>query len=180
MAGKREREWAGHTYEKLEMLKEYLHVFTDLTLRQWHVSGFIDTFAGTTENILKDTGEPFAGSFELALRNEPRFTTIRAIELSKWRCGALRTMAQELGRADVTEVIEGDVNVKIDQALSAFATDMPVLALLDPDGCQLHWNTVVKLAEHKRAAILLWRSLKALIQISLARWTFWCKYRRFA
>lgn len=144
------RDWGPHSYEKIELFSDYAKAFVKVTKKS-RERVYLDAFAGETQNRLKDTGEVFPGSAELALSMKPPFTRVRLFELRKKRANALRELIKDAGPETDAQVFEGDCNIEIPRALHGLPTWAPTFAFLDPDGCEVNWATLVTLANHKRA-----------------------------
>lgn len=143
------REWSSHSYEKISILSDYLGQFARATQRAPN-RVYLDAFAGDTINMLKGSDQQFPGSAELALGVTPAFTHVRLFEKHRARAASLRSLASgELHRS--VEVIEGDCNDRIGEALAGLPNQAPTFAFLDPDGMELHWSTIRDIADHKRA-----------------------------
>ncbi len=101
-------------------------------------------------------GRLLLGTPLLAVTNEPYFTRLRFIELRKGRAAAL---AARLERYALTEldarVINEDCNAIIRNALSEFPSTWPTLILMDPEGLELDWTTIVESGEHPKSELMI-------------------------
>jgi three-Cys-motif partner protein len=142
------REWGPHSYEKVSILADYLGQFA-VAAKGAPNRVYLDAFGGETINVLKGTDRQFPGSAELALGVAPPFTHVRLFEKHAARAASLRS----LPRSPVTdlEVIEGDCNAEIARVLAGLPVGAPTFAFLDPDGMELNWSTIQRIADHKRA-----------------------------
>lgn len=143
------REWKPHSYEKISILSDYLAAFAQATQSAPN-RVFIDAFAGDPENVLAGSDQRFPGSAEAALAVSPPFTHMRLFELGSRRATRLRQLADERGQGDV-RVITGDCNALMADALCDLPVQAPTFAFLDPDGMELHWSTIRRIADHRRA-----------------------------
>lgn len=141
------REWGPHSFEKISILADYLGRFAVASQRAAN-RVYIDAFAGDTINLLRGSDRQFPGSAELALGLSPSFTHVRLFEQRATRAAALRVLPRHPD-TDL-EVIEGDCNVQMAGVLAGLAAQAPTFAFLDPDGMELHWSTIRRIADHKR------------------------------
>ncbi|HVL40463.1 MAG TPA: three-Cys-motif partner protein TcmP [Fimbriimonadaceae bacterium] len=142
------REWAPHSFEKVSILADYLSRFAVAAQRAPN-RVYIDAFAGDTINLLRGSDRQFPGSAELALGVSPPFTHVRLFEQRAARAAALRALPRS--PATDFDVIEGDCNLQMARVLAGLPAQAPTFAFLDPDGMELHWSTIRRIADHKRA-----------------------------
>jgi len=142
------REWGPHSFEKISILADYLGRFA-VAAQGAPNRVYIDAFAGDTINLLRGTDRQFPGSAELALGVSPPFSHVRLFERRAARAATLRTLLRPPG-TDL-EVIEGDCNLQIAGVLAGLPVQAPTFAFLDPDGMELHWTTIRRIADHKRS-----------------------------
>lgn len=142
------REWKPHSYEKISILSDYLAAFARATQSAPN-RVYIDAFAGDTENVLAGSDQRFPGSAEAALAVSPAFTHVRLFELGQRRARRLRGLVDEHQDGDV-EVVSGDCNARMADVLNGLPVPAPTFAFLDPDGMELHWSTVRRIADHRR------------------------------
>jgi three-Cys-motif partner protein len=131
---------------KLGILADYLKQFAKASAKSYH-RYYIDGFAGCGQGIDPSTGEQYDGSARLCFDVEPPFTRCFLIENDPARAATLGDLADVYRNA---RVIPGDVNARIEEALAEIEPQAATFAFLDPEGTQLHWDTVRRLAEHKR------------------------------
>jgi len=62
---------------------------------------------------------------------------------------SLRAHRQDYSSLQI-EVRQGDANVVVDDILKILPKTQPVLAFLDPEGSELDWATIEKIARHKQ------------------------------
>jgi three-Cys-motif partner protein len=149
--GGRPRQWTWTTTVKLEVLEQYLKQFT--TTAKYKAGGntvYLDLFAGGLENIDKFTGQPFPGSAELALHTEPAFRTVRLFEMPPNAAQLRAELTARFPGRDL-QVIEGDCNTTLPEALASLNRHAPTFAFVDPDGLEVRWSTLEALADHKRS-----------------------------
>lgn len=157
MNGMMVREIGEWTKEKLEILTEYLGGekygggFAYATKRA-RGTYYIDAFAGPGTCRVRDTGEEVDGSPLIALKVKPPFTEYFFFDSDPEAVRALRhlitqDMPDMLPRVTT---IAGDCNDRIGEALDQLPQTVPCFAFLDPEGAELHWDTIVRIAQHKR------------------------------
>lgn len=151
------REIGEWTKEKLEILAEYLGGekygggFAYATKRA-RGTYYIDAFAGPGKCRVRDTGEEVDGSPLIALKVKPPFTKYFFFDSDPEAVKTLRHLATQdmpdmLSRVTI---IAGDSNDRIGEALDQVPQTAPCFAFLDPEGAELHWDTIVRIAQHKR------------------------------
>lgn len=142
------RTWGPWSYYKLQILGNYLRAFATASKSSIH-RVYLDAFAGEGVGINRLTGEEFRGSARIALDVTPPFTHLRYFELDRQRATRLADELQTAYPDRDIRVYADDCNVAIRQALADLR---PVrrgaaFAFLDPDGQQLHFDTVPR---HRR------------------------------
>lgn len=142
------REWHPHSEEKISIFEDYIAAFAKAAQGAPN-RVYIDAFAGDTVNVLRTTGDTFAGSAEIAISVEPEFTHVALFEKSTTRARRLRKLRDDHPSRNIA-VFEGDCNALMPDALNAVPRKAPTFAFLDPDGMELEWRTVELLAGHKR------------------------------
>jgi three-Cys-motif partner protein len=131
---------------KLSICGDYFQQFTRAS-KKAPDRIYIDGFASSGMGFDPRTGETYSGSALLCLDVDPPFTACHLIELDAARAAALRETTAAHSHA---QVWQGDANVEIPKILATLNPKAPTLAFLDPEGTELHWNTVKALADHKR------------------------------
>ncbi len=153
------------TYAKLHYLNEYLCRFiVSMRKSNWRAIHYIDLFAGPGCNRL-DNGKVIHGSPILALSQPRPFDRYffgdcdpRLIDVLKQRCSAFND------RANSIEYLVGDANETVNRVCQHIHQRDKVyipkvgqslnLAFLDPEGLELHWETVAKLAAYRTDMII--------------------------
>lgn len=143
------------TSEKLDYLRRYITMFeTSMRGKPWRQRNYIDLYAGSGKYRATETGDVYLGSALVALTTEHPFTNYYFSDSSPDNIDVLKTRTQQLpypieyrvGNANqlaqqvVSEIQEID-NQKLPGKWSSLN-----LAFLDPDGLELEWNTVQRLA----------------------------------
>lgn len=113
---------------------------------------YIDAFAGGGTGVARLTGEEFKGSPQIALEAQPAFTRLRFFEHDRSRASELRQHIAEVHPGRDAKVLEGDCNQAIPAALAELKAIKwaPMFAFLDPDGMEVHWETIEAIARHRR------------------------------
>ncbi len=145
------RSWGYWTQAKLGILAEYLDAFVLASSRSSE-RVYLDAFAGEGAGLDRLTGEEFKGSARIALEaGEPGFTRCRFFEKGR-RAGELESRLRTDYPGAAIRVHEGDCNETIPQALDDLHSVRwaATFAFIDPDGMELAWATLRRLAEHKR------------------------------
>jgi len=151
------REIGEWTKEKLEILAEYLGGeeygggFAYATKRA-RGTYYIDAFAGPGKCRVRDTGEEVDGSPLIALKVKPPFAKYFFFDSDPEAVKALRYLITQdmLDMLSRVTIIAGDCNDRIGEALAQVPQTAPCFAFLDPEGAELHWDTIVRIAQHKR------------------------------
>jgi len=143
---------------KLDYLARYIAVFESSMRDKWPLRNYLDLLAGPGKNRLRETGEILLGSPLLALTTKYPFTGHHFVEYDPANAQALsqRCMASD-ARARI-QVHTGDCNVLVDQVVADLRRDERRslnLAFLDPEGLELQWTTVAKLATIRRMDLIL-------------------------
>jgi three-Cys-motif partner protein len=147
------RSWGYWTRAKLAILADYLPAFLTASSGKATEFVYLDAFAGEGKGTDRLTGEEFNGSSRIALEAPEAggFTRLRYFEqVSKARELEDRFRAEYPNR-DI-KVYGGDCNEQIPRALDELRPYRwaPTFAFIDPDGMEFAWETLVRLAEHKR------------------------------
>jgi len=155
-------EW---TYTKLHFVNEYLYRFVvSMREKNWRAIHYIDLFAGPGRNRL-DNGKIVHGSPILALAQPRSFDRYFFSDSDSSHATALEQRCRALG-ADMNgiQIFVGDANQVVDEVCDYIYRKDRVyipntgqslnLAFLDPEGLDLHWDTVAKLASYRTDMII--------------------------
>lgn len=150
----RRRSWGYWTEAKLGLLERYLDAFTTATKHKSRERIYLDAFAGEGRGLSRTTGEEFESSPRIALGiDDPPFTRLRFFELGTKASRLEDELRRDFPDRDL-RVVAGDCNETIPRVLAELReADLawaPTFAFLDPDGMELHWDTIQALADHKR------------------------------
>lgn len=147
------REWSYWTKNKLEILTDYLPVFTSVSKNAEGVRIYLDLLAGQPANVLRDTGEVFDGSPVVAMNVTPPFSHLRFCEIDPKRSRDLASQLQSRFPGEGRySVVEGDCNEQIAGILDALMPVRwaPVFAFLDQQAAEIHWETIDLLSRFRR------------------------------
>lgn len=114
----------------------------------------MDLFAGGVDNVRRDDEDRhFFGSAVRALDARPAFTHLRFFELGSNANRLRDQLAVKYPGDDRFEVIEGDCNEKLESCLSDLRAEgldrVPTFCFVDPDGLDMDWSTLRRLAQFK-------------------------------
>jgi three-Cys-motif partner protein len=150
------RSWGYWTRAKLKILNDYLPAFLQASSGRASEFVYLDAFAGEGRGIDRLTGEEFHGSARIALEAQSpnraaQFTRLRYFEQANKAAELEAGFRSEYPARDV-RVYGGDCNVEIPKALKDLQALRwaPTFAFIDPDGMEFHWETLKRLADHKR------------------------------
>jgi len=164
--------WGYWARDKLAILARYIKSSTKAMSSPkmyWRRRYYIDLLAGPGKSYVKgQKANIFLGSPLIALTDEVGFTDYIFVEEKRSRVDALTkrcAAARSILRRNV-RILAGDCNALIDQIVEEInAVDQPPfgktdwnslgLAFLDPEGLELNWETVIKLASLKRVDLLI-------------------------
>lgn len=146
--------------------------------QKWERRNYIDIFAGPGKNQVRDTNEVLLGSPLLALTTQHPFTGYYFIDKDPSNTAALEARAMASGLGDQVKIRTGDSNNLVDWIvgdLSKAPSQALNLAFLDPEGLELHWQTVARLASVWKMDLIInyprsglteiWNSIPKLMRI---------------
>ncbi|GGO30145.1 hypothetical protein GCM10010116_60400 [Microbispora rosea subsp. aerata] len=146
------RDWGWWTEQKLDILSDYLAAFTKASTKAG-TTVYLDLFAGQSENVSRErTGHVIRGSARRALDTDPPFSILRFFELAPNASDLDRALRAEYPNRNF-RVIPGDCNQTIDRVLYELrhVNWAPTFAFLDQQSTEVKWDTLERLASHKRA-----------------------------
>lgn len=143
------------TSVKLDYVRRYIYMFeTSMREKPWRQRNYIDLFSGSGKYREEKNGEVYLGSPLLAITTDFPFTNYyfsdkskENIDVLKLRCKACSQVLRfETGDANkVVDTFVNEIN-KVDSKIISGKWSSLNLAFLDPDGLELEWPTVSKLA----------------------------------
>ena len=160
------RESSEYVSEKLRAVSTYLKMATTAVRNtNWRERFYIDLQSGPGKNVIRSTGEVLMGSPLLALTTNPGFTRLRLNELYDEPYQALAKRVSVSDTADQIKIYQKDLNVAVEDICQEIeAIDNPFIkdvmpsfniAFLDPEGLELEWSTVERLAGMKRMDLII-------------------------
>ena len=158
------RDSGEYAKEKLGILNRFLHMFTvSMRRRPWMALNYIDLEAGPGKNKMRETGEIVLGSPLLALKCP--FDRYFLVEKSKGAFDALCARVRSSENFEQIELFNADCNIivgavidKIREADTARRGDQWQslnLAFIDPEGLEIHWDTVAALGKQTRTDLII-------------------------
>ncbi len=151
---------------KLKALTYYLSVTNTAMRDKWAVRYFVDLQAGPGKNQIGNS--VVLGSPLIALTSPYPSTHFRFNELNTELGDALEKRVSKSSLADQVKIYHQDVNSVVDEVseeirLSDRTSGSLNVAFLDPEGLELHWSTVTKLASIKRMDLIINFSTRGVI-----------------
>ena len=143
------------TSVKLDYLRRYIYMFeTSMRDRPWRQRNYIDLFAGSGKYREEKRGPVLLGSALIALSTEYPFTNLYLADANVENIEGLKSRCKP--SQSQLKYYAGDANIVVDNVVSEIADvdsrrisgkwSSLNLAFLDPDGLELEWSTVTKLA----------------------------------
>lgn len=156
------------TYDKLYYLNAYIDRFiVSMRHKNWRAIHYIDLFAGPGKNSLPD-GRIIAGSPLLALSQKHPFDRYFFSDLAPENINALKQRCALHAQSQKITFQVGDANEVVKQVIQDIhQIDRPRtdqwpslnLAFLDPEGLELRWETVEKIAERRTDMIIYYSQM---------------------
>ncbi len=147
--------WAA---DKLAYLRRYIW-FLNTTMRgKWQHRNYVDLMAGPGKNEVRGTGEVLLGSPLIALTSEVPFTSYYFGDIKQANIRALRARCEGSSLSQLAAFAVGDCNDLVDAVVAQLKLTQSTaitLAFLDPEGLELHWSTVSKLASIRRMDLIV-------------------------
>ena len=153
------RESREYARDKLHIIRGYTErLIVSMRDKHWRAYFYIDLEAGPGKNLFPVNEEVMVGSPLIGLNASYPFTHYRFIELDRTNCDALKERVAASDLHDRVKVWHGDCNKLVSGIASEIREiDKPPLtsgnwhslnlAILDPEGLELHWDTVEKLGQ---------------------------------
>lgn len=148
-----QRAWGEWTRIKLDALDRYLSAFTTASAKA-HGTLYLDLFAGSADNAVRETGETLEGSALRALAARPEFDKLIFCEKSPSAARSLETRLQAAYPGRDFQIRPEDCNRGIPLALERLSVGWrfaPTFAFVDQYSAQIDWETVRFLAEYKHS-----------------------------
>ena len=133
--------------------------------KKWRALNYIDLQAGPGKNDFDPSGDIMLGSPLLALTTRFPFDNLFLVEMGTPEYGALLTRVSASDRSASVQRYNADCNLAVDSIVQHIKQiDDPYipgswpclnLAFLDPEGLELEWRTVEKLAKLNRMDLII-------------------------
>jgi len=152
------RETGAWAAEKLDYLARYIDVFETAMRKKWPTRYYIDLLAGPGKNIVRDSGDVLLGSPLLALTTTYPFTGYFFADLSHENTTALQQRCAASPHSQRVDIRTGDCNDLVNDVVAHIKQDdwrSLNLAFLDPEGMELRWETVARLATVRRMDLII-------------------------
>lgn len=151
---------------KLDVLGYYITLSTRaMKNKLWRRRFYIDLQAGPGKNLVEETGEVLLGSPILALTKGAGYSDYRFVEQNKPLAEALSKRLQSTGKFSPESLITANCNEavhhivdeinRIDTQYIEGRWPCLSLAFFDPEGLELRWETVSKLASLNRVDLII-------------------------
>ncbi len=152
--------------EKLDYLSRYIWAFeTSMREKPWRGRYYIDLLAGPGKNQVRETGKVLLGSPLLALTTEFPFTRYHFVELDESNLRVLSQRCSESPLWNRVRMHPGDANVATDEIVREIESEDRrwmlekwhnlCLAFIDPEGFEIEWETIAKLARMRRMDLII-------------------------
>lgn len=160
------------TTDKLERVRKYLTAYTTIMRnREYFRTIYVDAFAGTGYNTVKQDDDPTApmfpefveqetkkfldGSARIALQVQPKFKKYIFIEKGLARFAELDQLKKSFPQQQNNiELVNSDANDYIKTFCANMRNNDRAVLFLDPFGMQVPWETIVTIAKTQK--IDLW------------------------
>lgn len=146
------------TAQKLDYLARYIYVFETSMRQQWPVRNYIDLLAGPGKNRVRGTGGILLGSPLLALTTQHPFTGYFFVDLVIENTRALQQRCAASTCYNRVDIRTGDCNDLVNDIFALIKHEERRslnLAFLDPEGLELRWETVARLATVRRMDLII-------------------------
>lgn len=143
-----------HNAHKAHFIRQYAHTVAVAMKDKWDYRAYIDIYSGPGMCWVEDTGEFVAGSPLIALDAEPRFTHNVFVDLDSRCTSALEERLAGAGARIICADSNGASTIEAVRAAVPRRGCLS-LALLDPQGCTLHLETIRKLTDDRPMDLLI-------------------------
>jgi len=166
------RRVKSHTLEKLSYFKKYLEAYLIAT-KKLPLKYYIDAFAGTGKCILCDEkcnsdggikceeckkGKIIDGSALISLKAKNKFNGYIFVELDEKNIKYLKKFISEGIFSEIKkniQVIKEDTNILLKDIYKFITKYAGCLIFLDPEGPEMHWETIKFLSKINKADLLM-------------------------
>ncbi len=144
--------------EKLDYLYRYIDVFEKSMHNKWLIRNYIDLLAGPGKNRIRNTNQIILGSPLIALTTQFPFTGYYFVDIDPNNITALKERCNASPLINSIHIETGDCNVIIDKVINQISSTQDQslnLAFLDPEGLELEWSSVKKLAGIRKMDLVI-------------------------
>ncbi len=124
---------------------------------KWDRLEYIDLLSGPGLSIVSETKEEFDGSPLIALKIKPAFDHLYFSDRSPENIAALKRRVSAHD-ADRVTFSRGDCNILVDEVLKKISSRTLALAFIDPEGFEVDFATLAKLAKKRVDLLYLFAS----------------------
>lgn len=142
--------------DKYYYFGRYFDIFTAAMRNKWNGElYYIDLFAGCGKCRVRETNEEIDGSALISLSIRYPFKGYFAVELNPIAAEALKKRIENLSFQDHFIITNGDCNEKIDEIASKIPTRSLSLAIIDPTGLHIKFDTIKKLTSGRKIDLVI-------------------------
>jgi len=159
------RSFGNWTRDKLHYLESYIYMFeTSMRQMKWCARCYIDLFSGKGKYRVENQKDVYLGSPLIALTTKHPFTHYffvdneqENIDILKKRCSIVSNISKRFEVGDANQKVDTIVNEikSIEQNRPEGTWTSLNLAFLDPDGLELEWKTIEKLAGIRKMDLII-------------------------
>lgn len=150
------REVGSWSEDKLFLWHKYVQLTASAMGKRWRSGlAYADLFAGPGVCRIREKSRRVPGSPLIAALAPTPFQRLVFVEADE---AAARALGERLARTEVAgrcSVLRGDCNEMIDDVVALLPPDALTLAFIDPEGLDVAWKTIEKLAAHGRVDMLI-------------------------
>jgi len=146
------------TIRKLQMLKYYLEIFSEAMKDKYSCRNYLDLFCGPGLCRDRENGNEMFGSPSIALELKSPFTDYVFVDSSEQTFDILRKRCQKSIAASrpVIKFINVDANNDIDKVHNHLQElNSITVAFIDPNGLDIHWDTIRRLSKSPHLDIII-------------------------
>lgn len=151
-------EYGQWTEQKLHFWNRYIEITTSAMVGHpsWPVGlYYVDLFAGPGICVIEESGKRLPGSPLIAARAPKPFRQLLLCELDDKRAEACEVRLKRLAPTIPAKLFRGDCNVRIADIARAIPRGALTLAFIDPQGLDIEFDTIRKLAGRGRVDLLI-------------------------
>ncbi len=144
---------------KLDYLTRYIDIFETSMRKRWSKRNYIDLLAGPGKNRVRESKKVLLGSPLIALTTRYPFTGYFFVDLEDRNTSALDRRCKASPLYEQILIRSGDCNAEVEHVVSRLRRDERNslnLAFLDPQGMELQWRTVSRLASIRRMDLIIY------------------------